>query len=64
MSKPEKGNLNMGVKLTDEVLTSIRMVAQNIHHGRIIIEINTDKPNKVDVCVEYRERFEGVTVTN
>lgn len=54
----------MGVKLSDDVLNSIRMVAQNIHHGRIIIEINTDKPNKVDVCVEYRERFDGVPVTN
>ena len=50
----------MGIHLGKDTLDSIQAMARNIHHGRIIININTDKPDRVDVEVEYRERFRGV----
>jgi hypothetical protein len=47
----------MGIYLSEELIAKVRQAAEGIHHGRIIIEINTDKPDRVDVLVEYRERF-------
>lgn len=39
------------------LLDYIRAEADRIHHGRIIIEINADKQNRIDVITETRERF-------
>lgn len=47
----------MGIHLSDSIIEHIRKAASEIHHGRIILEINADKADRVDVLVEYRERF-------
>ena len=47
------------IQIPDSLLTYIVNEAERMHHGRIIIEINTDKPDKVDVITESRERFSG-----
>ena len=46
--------------IPDTLLAYIRQEAQRMHHGRIIIEINADKPDRVDVITENRERFTQV----
>lgn len=48
-----------GVEIPQNLLNHIKDEAGRIHHGRIIIEINADKPGKVDVITESRERFKG-----
>lgn len=46
-----------GVHIPDNLLLYIRQEVARMHHGRIIIEVNVDKPDKVDVITEARERF-------
>lgn len=50
-----------GVNIPDNLLQFIREEASRIHHGKIVIEINRDKPNKIDVVTEHRQRFQGIT---
>jgi hypothetical protein len=45
------------VHLPDNLLAYIKQEAERMHHGRIIIEVNVDKPDKIDVITESRERF-------
>jgi hypothetical protein len=47
----------MGVDLSENVLANIKQVARNIHHGRIVVDINADRPDMVELRVEYCERF-------
>lgn len=47
------------IQIPDSLLTYILQEAERMHHGRIIIEINVDKPDKIDVITESRERFSG-----
>ena len=46
-----------GVVLSSEILAFVAQKASEIHHGRLVLEINVDNPRKVDVFVEQRERF-------
>ena len=46
-----------GVELSDEILTFLVQKAAEIHHGRLILEINVDSPSKIDILVEQKERF-------
>ena len=46
-----------GVEIPDSLLEYIREQARRIHHGTIRVELNVDKPGKVDVVTEMRERF-------
>lgn len=48
-----------GVHIPDNLLTHIQEEASRVHHGRIIIDINSDRPDKIDVITESRERFKG-----
>lgn len=48
-----------GVEIPDNLINHIKSEAMRIHHGRIIIEINTDRPDKIDVITESRARFNG-----
>jgi hypothetical protein len=48
-----------GVVIPENLLQHIKDEAKRIHHGRIIVEINADKPGKVDVITESRNRFKG-----
>lgn len=52
----------MNVNIPDALFEHIRQVAKTIHHGRIILEINADKPQAIDVIVESRERFRNEPV--
>lgn len=46
-----------GVEIPENLLQYIREECTRIHHGTIRIEINADKPDKIDVITEYRQRF-------
>lgn len=53
-----KGDMK-GVEIPENLLQHIREECARIHHGQIRIEINADRPDKIDVITEYRERFTG-----
>lgn len=53
-----------GVIIPPNLLEHIRNECTQIHHGRIIVEINADSPNKIDVITESRERFKGKPVSH
>lgn len=44
------------MKLPDNLLRYIQEEAEKIHHGRIVVEINSSS-GKLDVITEVRERF-------
>lgn len=44
------------MRLPKNILEYIEKEAEQIHHGRIILELN-DTLDKVDIIVENRERF-------
>lgn len=44
------------MKIPENILQYIKSEAENIHHGRIILEIN-ETSNNIDVISEGRERF-------
>lgn len=46
-----------GVVLSSEALAYIASKAATIHHGQIILDINADKPEKIEIQVIEKERF-------
>jgi hypothetical protein len=47
-----------GVEIPQTVLDLIKETARSMRYGEIRIEIRADRPRKVDVVVESRERFD------
>ncbi len=50
----------MSNRIPENILKYIADESERIHHGRIVIEVNADKPGRFDVVSERRERFVDV----
>lgn len=48
------------ITIPPAMMAYIQSEAERMHHGRIIIEINSDKPDRIDVKTEIHERFSSV----